>query len=161
MWKAFPELAMLEELPVLDVEPPQAETPPRASMHDSQLAILYGAKELVLFPPSAQLGEELSSGYEVSGLRAKALRAVLQTGDLLYVPSGWWVWSRTITAVITARHSVQSGQQGGQWCSKQCAQAAAHNFAAKCRGQGVLHSCSVVSRRTKWASCKHHLKAVD
>lgn len=163
--QAFPALAGIDEFPALDVEPPQSEMLPHTSAHDRQVLVLHGRQELVLLSPAAAslLGLP-SEGFrsklqEVSSLPASArpLRAVLQKGDFIYVPAGWWIWSQALSAVMTLRHSFRIEPEGGRQHGVHTSQAPL----ACARFKGKLHFCSVTSRRSQWAPCRHRFRPVD
>ncbi|CAE7249357.1 unnamed protein product [Symbiodinium sp. CCMP2592] len=164
--EAFPALAAIEEFPALDVEPPQSEMLPHTSAHDRQVLVLHGRQELVLLSPAAASILELpSEGFgfklQVSSLPASArpLRAVLRKGDFIYVPAGWWIWSQALGAVMTLRRSFQIEREGGRPLGVHASQAPL--LCARPRSRGKLHSCSVTSRRSQWAPCRHRFRPVD
>jgi len=166
MHQAFPALAAIDEFPALDVEAPQSEMLPHTSAHDRQVLVLHGRQELVLLSPAAASILELPSegfGFKLQEVSlpasARPLRAVLQKGDFIYVPAGWWIWSKALGAVMTLRRSFQIEREGGQQHGVHASQAPL--LFARSRSRGKLHSCSVTSRRSQWAPCRHRFRPVD
>ncbi|CAJ1444355.1 unnamed protein product [Effrenium voratum] len=139
--------------PVLDVEPPNCQTPLQEAKAQCHVAVLWGAKEFLLFAPSERLKDLTQSVWddpsEVARHGLTVRRRVLRQGHALHVPRGWWITSRGISGAATLRRS-----PFGSSCSasKGCARSG-FQCAASCAKRGG-------SGAERWSS-RIRIKAVD